>query len=97
MINLQQVCVRVRCAEYEPSRFTGLILRLHEPKVVAMLFHTGNLVVTGAKTEAECRLGARKIVRLVQRVGYPKAKFVDYKVDWVFSPHRGFPSLTTLS
>lgn len=34
---------------YEPEQFPGLIYRLDEPSVVALLFGSGKLVITGGK------------------------------------------------
>ena len=41
--------------EYEPEQFPGLVYRLEEPDVVALLFGSGKLVITGGKqpTDAE--------------------------------------------
>ncbi len=41
--------------EYEPEQFPGLVYRLDEPDVVALLFGSGKLVITGGKqlTDAE--------------------------------------------
>lgn len=36
--------------EYEPEQFPGLVYRLDEPSVVALLFGSGKAVITGAKT-----------------------------------------------
>ena len=38
---------------YEPEQFPGAIYRMHDPKVVILIFNTGKLVVTGAKTEEQ--------------------------------------------
>ena len=38
-------------ATYEPELFPGLIYRMTEPKVVLLIFVTGKVVITGAKTE----------------------------------------------
>jgi transcription initiation factor TFIID TATA-box-binding protein len=35
--------------EYEPEQFPGLVYRLDDPKVVALLFGSGKLVITGGK------------------------------------------------
>lgn len=35
--------------EYEPEQFPGLVYRLDDPDVVALLFGSGNLVITGGK------------------------------------------------
>ena len=36
--------------EYEPEQFPGLVYRLDEPSVVALLFNSGKLVIAGGKT-----------------------------------------------
>jgi transcription initiation factor TFIID TATA-box-binding protein len=35
--------------EYEPEQFPGLVYRLDDPEVVALLFGSGKLVITGGK------------------------------------------------
>ena len=35
--------------EYEPEQFPGLVYRLDDPDVVALLFGSGKLVITGGK------------------------------------------------
>ena len=37
----------------KPEEFPGLIYRMTEPKVVILMFASGKLVCTGAKTEKE--------------------------------------------
>ena len=39
--------------EYEPEQFPGLVYRLDEPEVVALLFGSGKLVITGGKRPAD--------------------------------------------
>jgi len=36
---------------YEPEQFPGLIYRMRDPKTVLLLFSSGKLVCTGAKSE----------------------------------------------
>ena len=50
-INLNAVAVSLGLerVEYEPEQFPGLVYRLTEPKVVALLFGSGKVVLTGAK------------------------------------------------
>ncbi len=47
--------------EYEPEQFPGLVYRIDDPKVVALLFTSGKVVCTGAKTRDD-------IVRAVDRI-----------------------------
>jgi len=50
---------------YEPEQFPGLIYRMPEPKVVMLLFSSGKIVITGAKTEAQVHEAAEKINALL--------------------------------
>jgi transcription initiation factor TFIID TATA-box-binding protein len=38
---------------YEPELFPGLVYRMVLPKVVMLIFHSGKVVFTGAKTRAD--------------------------------------------
>ena len=40
-------------ASYEPELFPGLIYRLVRPRVVFLIFVSGKIVITGAKTEMD--------------------------------------------
>jgi len=52
-VDLEKTVVTLRKAMYEPEQFPGLIYRMDEPKVVILIFASGNLVVTGAKVEQD--------------------------------------------
>jgi transcription initiation factor TFIID TATA-box-binding protein len=52
-IDLEQVVGALRKTMYEPEQFPGLIYRMDEPKVVILIFASGNLVCTGAKKEQD--------------------------------------------
>ena len=52
-VDLEKAVVTLRKAMYEPEQFPGLIYRMDEPKVVILIFASGNLVVTGAKEEQD--------------------------------------------
>ena len=52
-IDLEQAAMKLENTMYEPEQFPGLIYRMQEPKVVILMFASGKLVCTGAKTEKE--------------------------------------------
>jgi transcription initiation factor TFIID TATA-box-binding protein len=52
-IDLEQAVSSLRKTMYEPEQFPGLIYRMEEPKVVILIFASGNLVCTGAKKEQD--------------------------------------------
>jgi len=52
-VDLELAVSALRKAMYEPEQFPGLIYRMDEPKVVILIFASGNLVCTGAKKEQD--------------------------------------------
>ncbi|MHA2251015.1 MAG: TATA-box-binding protein [Candidatus Kariarchaeaceae archaeon] len=59
-INLELASMWLEQSMYEPEQFPGLIYRLPVPKTVLLLFQSGNLVCTGAKTEDQVHEAVRK-------------------------------------
>ena len=51
-INLNKVVVTLNLEniEYEPEQFPGLVYRISDPKIVALLFSSGKIILTGGKT-----------------------------------------------
>ena len=49
-------------------------MRIREPKTTALIFASGKMVVTGAKSEDDSKLASRKYARIIQKLGFP-AKF----------------------
>ena len=59
-LNLEAVALELENTEYEPEQFPGLVYRLSDPKVVLLLFGSGKVVCTGAKTAEQASLGVQK-------------------------------------
>ncbi|MFT7805649.1 TATA-box-binding protein, partial [Arapaima gigas] len=79
-LDLKTIALRARNAEYNPKRFAAVIMRIREPRTTALIFSSGKMVCTGAKSEEQSRLAARKYARVVQKLGFP-AKFLDFKIQ----------------
>ena len=50
---------------YEPELFSGLIYRMKNPDVVLLIFVSGKVVVTGAKTDSDIKQAFTKISPLI--------------------------------
>ena len=59
-LNLEAVALALENTEYEPEQFPGLVYRLTDPKVVLLLFGSGKVVCTGAKTRGDAKLGVER-------------------------------------
>lgn len=79
-LDLKKIALHARNAEYNPKRFAAVIMRIREPRTTALIFSSGKMVCTGAKSEESSRLAARKYARIVQKLGFD-AKFIDFKVQ----------------
>jgi transcription initiation factor TFIID TATA-box-binding protein len=55
--------------EYRPEQFPGLVYRLRKPKTTALIFGSGKMVCTGAKSERLAREGVTKVVDELKRNG----------------------------
>ncbi|KAK9845915.1 hypothetical protein WJX81_005852 [Elliptochloris bilobata] len=79
-LDLKSIALHARNAEYNPKRFAAVIMRIRDPKTTALIFKSGKMVCTGAKSEEAARVAARKYAKVVQRLGFP-ATFKDFKVQ----------------
>lgn len=62
------------------QRFAAVIMRIRDPKTTALIFASGKMVVTGAKSEEDSRLASRKYARIIQKLGFD-AKFQEFKIQ----------------
>ncbi|CAH8436942.1 unnamed protein product [Schistosoma margrebowiei] len=79
-IELRKLVLHVRSAEYNPRRFPGVVMRLREPRVTCLVFGTGRMVCTGARSESDANLGSRKCARILQRLGFD-VKFMNFTIQ----------------
>ncbi|MEN6516590.1 MAG: TATA-box-binding protein [Methanospirillum sp.] len=58
-INLNKVVITLNLEniEYEPEQFPGLVYRIKDPKIVALLFSSGKIILTGGKNLEDIKLG----------------------------------------
>ncbi|KAI6241645.1 hypothetical protein M3Y99_00325500 [Aphelenchoides fujianensis] len=79
-LELKKIALHARNAEYNPKRFAAVIMRIREPRTTALIFSSGKMVCTGAKSEQASKLAARKYARIIQKLGFD-AKFTEFKVQ----------------
>ncbi|KAL1495168.1 hypothetical protein AB1Y20_017033 [Prymnesium parvum] len=91
-LDLKKIAMNARNAEYNPRRFAAVIMRVREPKTTALIFKSGKIVVTGAKSEQQAREAARKYARIIQKIGFEAARFTKFTIqNMVASVDVGFP------
>lgn len=55
--------------EYRPEEFPGLVFRLKRPKTTTLIFNSGKMVCTGAKSEKEARRAVIKVIKELKKSG----------------------------
>ncbi|KDP45411.1 hypothetical protein JCGZ_09660 [Jatropha curcas] len=79
-VDLKHLALHARNSEYNPKRFSAVVMRIRYPKTTALIFSSGKVVCTGAKTEEQSKLAARKYARIVQKLGFTP-KFKDFRIQ----------------
>jgi len=79
-LDLKRIALQARNAEYNPKRFAAVIMRIRNPRTTALIFGSGKMVCTGAKSEEDSLQAARRYARVIQKLGFP-AKFRDFKIQ----------------
>tara|TARA_Y100001934_G_C12059901_1_gene634836 strand:+ start:157 stop:810 length:654 start_codon:yes stop_codon:yes gene_type:complete len=59
---LQDIAFQLEGAEYDQDRFPGLIYKLAEPKTAVLIFRSGKVVCTGARSIPDVHVAINKVV-----------------------------------
>ena len=62
-LNLNDISLKCQNVEYKPKRFAAAIMRIREPKTTALIFESGKMVCTGAKSEEQSETASRQYAK----------------------------------
>jgi transcription initiation factor TFIID TATA-box-binding protein len=68
-IDLNQVTRLFPDVEYHPDQFPGLVFRLKSPKTATLIFSSGKMVCTGAKSEEQSYKAVHQVVQRLRKEG----------------------------
>lgn len=68
-LDLSKLVQSMPGSEYNPESFPGLVFRLKQPKTATLLFRSGKLVCTGAKTLKHVQIAVDKVTESVRAAG----------------------------
>jgi len=68
-VDLEQAVFMLENAMYEPEQFPGLIYRMSSPRVVILIFGSGKIVCTGAKSEKDVATAVQKLYNQLKELG----------------------------
>jgi transcription initiation factor TFIID TATA-box-binding protein len=68
-VDLNAVVKSYPGVDYRPERFPGLVFRIRRPKTATLIFSSGKMVCTGAKSEKEARRAVLNVVKELKKGG----------------------------
>ncbi|XP_008301675.1 TATA box-binding protein-like 1 [Stegastes partitus] len=77
-LNLRTIALEGTNVIYKPE-VGKVLMKLRKPKITASIWSSGKIICTGATSEDEAKLGARRLARCLQKLGF-KVRFSAFKV-----------------
>jgi transcription initiation factor TFIID TATA-box-binding protein len=68
-IPLEKMAATLSNTEYNPEQFPGLVIRIKEPKTSALIFSSGKIVCTGARSMDKVEESIQKIIKSLEKIG----------------------------
>ena len=68
---LQDIAFQLEGAEYDQDRFPGLIYKLAEPKTAVLIFRSGKVVCTGARSNPDVQFAINNVVDELRVLNMP--------------------------
>ena len=68
-MDLNEITRNFPDVEYHPDQFPGLVFRIKTPKTATLIFTSGKMVCTGAKSEKMSKLAVKTVVEQLRKGG----------------------------
>ena len=68
-IPLEKMAAALSNTEYNHEQFPGLVIRIKEPKTSALIFSSGKVVCTGARSMDKVKESIQKIIKSLEKIG----------------------------
>ena len=66
-IPLEKMATALSNTEYNPEQFPGLVIRIKDPKTSALIFSSGKIVCTGARSMGKVEECIKKIIKSLEK------------------------------
>jgi transcription initiation factor TFIID TATA-box-binding protein len=84
-LDLETLADDLPTAEYNPHHFPGLVYRMQEPKAAALIFRSGKIVCTGAKSVAHVTAALEHVFDELRNRGIQAADSPDIEIQNIVS------------
>jgi len=94
---LQDIAFQLEGAEYDQDRFPGLIYKLAEPKTAVLIFRSGKVVCTGARSIPDVHVAINKVVDELRVLDMPVKDEPDIVIQNIVATTNLESTLSTLN
>ncbi|XP_065574553.1 TATA-box-binding protein-like [Artemia franciscana] len=84
-LNLMKIAIKGSNVIYD-KRQDAVFMRIRNPQAEAKILSSGRVECRGAKSEADSRLAARKVARIIQKLGF-NVKFLNFKIKNIIATY----------
>ena len=80
-LSLEKISKELESAEYSPESFPGVIYRIRDPKAATLIFSSGKIVCTGARSIELAKIAVEKVVGDLRALGNKIPKQYELRVE----------------
>ena len=80
-LDLPMLAYNIKDAEYNKKRFPGVVIRMQNPKIAALVFGSGKVVLTGAKSVESLSEGLEILGNLLRELKIDIPTDLTYKIQ----------------
>src|SRR4030042_2020203 len=80
-VPLNKISRELEAAEYAPESFPGVIYRIKDPMVATLIFSSGKIVCTGARSIENAKIAVGKVVNDIRALGIDLPQEYDLRVE----------------
>ena len=84
-LDLETLSEDLGATDYDPDNFPGLVYRMHDPKAAALIFRSGKIVCTGAKSVDDVTTALEYVFDELRELGVDVATSPDIEIQNIVS------------
>jgi transcription initiation factor TFIID TATA-box-binding protein len=80
-INLKNLAAKAKGLEYNPGKFPGIVFRIREPKLAMLIFTSGKVICTGARSKEDIKAAVEALIKKLKEGGIIVKKRPQVKIQ----------------
>ena len=80
-ISLKKLIEKLENVEYDPERFPGVVYRIKDPRAATLIFSSGKIVCTGARSVKLAKEAMHKVVDTIRDTGVDLPREFEIRIE----------------